>query len=61
MEIRLKIAELIIVILCLFASGATLGITITGNLSVTSGFLYSAGMLLPSLTIIIRKRFKLRA
>jgi hypothetical protein len=61
MEIRLKIWELIIVTLGFFASGTILGMAVNDDFSNPARLLYSAGILIVSLTIIVRKRYKLSA
>jgi len=57
MEIRLKIGELIIVVLGLLASGVLIGFILTGE-STTFSLLYVGSFLVIAFTIIIRKRFK---
>ena len=57
MEIRLKIIEMVIVVIGLISSGVTFGIAITNNLR-TDMFVYAVSLLIVSLSIIIRKRFK---
>ena len=59
MEIRLKIPELTLVILGLFSSGAMLGIAMADNFQGTDAHFYSAGALIVSLTLIVRKRYKI--
>ena len=59
MEVRLNIFELIIVVMGLLTSGAILGIAIANDFSRPSGLYYSAGILLVSLSVIMRKRYKL--
>jgi hypothetical protein len=59
MEIRLKIWELSIVGSGLIASGVTLGLVLAGKSSAMPGLLYFAGMLLPTLSILLRNRYKL--
>jgi LPXTG-motif cell wall-anchored protein len=57
MEIRLKIGELIIVVLGLLASGVLIGFILTGE-STTFNLLYVGSFLVTTFTIIIRKRYK---
>lgn len=58
MEIRLKIWELIIVVFGLLASGVLIGLILAGDFPTTSGLLSLGLILLPTLTIIFRKRYK---
>ena len=60
MEVRLKTLELVIVIAGLFFSGLVMGKTIAGSYTMVYGILFSLGSVLPPLTLIIRKRYKLR-
>ena len=57
MEIRLKIGELIIVVLGLLASGVLIGFILTGE-STTFSLLYVGSFLVTAFTIIIRKRYE---
>ncbi|MEI7595789.1 MAG: hypothetical protein WCK02_08590 [Bacteroidota bacterium] len=58
MEIRLKILELLLVIHGLLAAGVIVGLVIAEQLSVKMGAMYFVFIILPTLTIIVRKRFK---
>lgn len=57
MEIRLKIGELIIVVLGLLVSGVLIGFILSGE-STAFSFLYVGSFLLTTFIIIIKKRFK---
>jgi hypothetical protein len=59
MEIRLKIWELWIVASGLIASGVFLGLVLVDKVSTMPGLLYFAGMLFPTLSIILRNRYQL--
>lgn len=58
MEIRLTLLELVIVILGLLTSGTLFGIALSNDFSNLNTLVYSIGSLLVSLTLMIRKRFK---
>lgn len=58
MEIRLKIGELIIVVLGLLVSGVLIGFIVTGE-STAFSLLYVGSFLVTAFTIIIRKRYKI--
>lgn len=57
MEIRLKIGELIIVVLGLLVSGVLIGFIVTGE-STAYNLLYVGSFLVTAFTINIRKRYK---
>ena len=59
MEIRLKFFELLIVVTGLLSSGAILGIAIASDFSRPFSLVYAAMTLLVSLSVIMRKRYKL--
>jgi hypothetical protein len=59
MEIRLKIHELLLVVLGLISIGITVGLTIAGIFSVKNGIIYSLMCLFPVLSIILRKKYSI--
>jgi hypothetical protein len=58
MEIRLKISQLIIVVIGLLAAGILIGLMAVDNVPLSSGLIYLGLILLPVFTIIFKKRYK---
>ena len=58
MEIRLKIYELIILMIGLIFIGTAIGLTLAGIFSTQNGVIYSLMALFPVLSIINRKRIR---